>query len=211
VTLNLDVSPRVFEKLRLSFTAVQIRNTERGTLSYKCAARRVWTLEADDEDAEPRQEWLFCRREHDGSLTYSFSNAAPEVALATLARWRSERYFIERTFQDAKTEAGWADFRARKYRAWVHHTALTALALWFMVDIKLHWRKRFPPDPDLSKQLGLDVLPAISTASIRTLLAAALPLPRLTPDDARALIAKHLVRRSRSTRSRLRNNTEKPS
>jgi hypothetical protein len=38
----------------------------------------------------------------------------------------------ERTFQDAKSEAGWDELVALLYRAWIHHTALDALALWFV-------------------------------------------------------------------------------
>ena len=35
---------------------------------------------------------------------------------------------------DAKSEAGWDELVARKYRAWIHHTALDALALWFVAQ-----------------------------------------------------------------------------
>jgi hypothetical protein len=48
------------------------------------------------------------------------------------------------------------------------------------------------------------VLPALSTANVRELLKAVLPLPQLSPEEARQQVVKHLVNRSRSTASRLR-------
>ncbi len=177
-----------------------IRHTERGMLTYACAARRVWTLTPADE---VREEWLFLRQETDGTFSFSLSNASSETPLATLALWRSLRYFVERTIQDAKSEGGWDELVARKYRAWMHHTALDALALWFVAEIKLDWAQAHPRDPELAQQLEIEVLPALSMANVRELLKAVMPLDQLSPDEATRLVIKHLVNRSNSTRSRL--------
>jgi hypothetical protein len=32
----------------------------------------------------------------------------------------SQRYFVERSIQDAKSEMGWDEFQAQKLRAWEH-------------------------------------------------------------------------------------------
>jgi hypothetical protein len=127
-----------------------------------------------------------------------------ETSLAQLAFWRSERYFAERTFQDAKTEAGWDELVARKYRAWMHHTALDALALWFAAETKLDWSQQHPRDIELTHQLEVAVLPALSMANIRELLKAVMPLKQLSPEEATQLVISHLVNRSRSTSCRLK-------
>jgi len=114
------------------------------------------------------------------------------------------RYFAERTFQDAKSEGGWDELVALKYRAWVHHTALDALALWFVAETKLDWAKNHPRDPALTQQLAVEVLPALSMANVRELLQATLPLKQLSPAEATRLVVQHLVNRSRSTSSRLK-------
>lgn len=181
---------------------VEIRHTERGLLTYQCAARRVWTI---TEKGQVRQEWLFIRREADATFSFSLSNAPADTPLARLALWRSQRYFAERTFQDAKSEGGWDELVARKYSAWIHHTALDALALWFVAETKLDWARAHPRDPELVKQLEVEVLPALSMANVRELLQAVLPLKQLSPKQATHLIIKHLVRRSRSTHCRLKN------
>jgi len=53
--------------------------------------------------------------------------------------------------------------------------------------VKLEWREAYPRDPELARQFELEVLPALSTANVRDLLQAALPLPQLTPERARDL------------------------
>jgi SRSO17 transposase len=180
---------------------IQIRDSERGPLIYECFAQRVWTV---TEQGRVRQEWLFIRREADGTFSYSLSNASEDTPLAKLALWRCERYFAERIFQDAKSEGGWDELVARKYRAWMHHTALDALALWFIAETKLDWAQAYPRDPQLIHQLEVEVLPALSMANVREMIKAVLPLNQLSPEQATHLVIQHLVNRSHSTRSRLK-------
>jgi SRSO17 transposase len=183
------------------FQTIEVRHIERGVLIHPCAARRVWTV---TEGGEVREEWLFIRHESDGPPSYSLSNAAEDTPLETLALWRSWRYFAERIFQDGKSEAGWDELEARKYRAWLHDTALTALALWFIAETKLDWAKEHPCDPALAEQLEVEVLPTLSVANVRELLRAVLPLKQLSPEEATCLVVNHLVNRSRSTSCRLK-------
>lgn len=189
----------------ITFERVEVRACERGRLRYECAATLVWTL---TKTKHVRREWLFMRRESDGSLSYSLSNAPGDTPLHVLAQWRSERYFIERTFQDAKSEGGWDELVARKYRAWMHHTALDALALWFMAQTKLDWVQAHPRDPKLLEELELERLPALSMANVRELLQAVMPLAQLTISQATAVVVRHLIDRSASTRSRLKTQRE---
>lgn len=181
------------------FETLDLRFCERGQLRYDCTARTVWTITSK---GQVRCERLFMRRESDGEITYSLSNEPETTPLRTLALWRCERYFVERTFQDAKSEGGWDELVARKYRAWMHHTALDALTLWFVAQTKLNWAEKHPPDPDLAEQLQIEKLPSLSMANVRLLLEAVMPLPRLSENQAINLVVKHLVNRSASTRSR---------
>lgn len=180
---------------------IDIRQSERGLLTYECAARRIWTV---TDAGQVRCEWLFIRREHDGSFSYSLSNAPADTPLERLARWRSQRYFGERTFQDAKSEGGWDELVARKYRAWLHHAALDALALWFIAQTKLDWAQAHPREPQLARELQVKALPALSMANVRELLCAVMPLPKFSVAQAIELVATHLVKRAASTRSRLK-------
>jgi SRSO17 transposase len=181
---------------------LRIRSNERGVLEDQFAARRVWTW--DTAQAEARQEWLVMRLERNGDHSYAFSNAPQAACLQYLAELLCGRYFVERVIQDAKDEQGWDEFRAQKYLAWEHHTALTACALWFIATTKLSWATECQRDPALVQQLEVEVLPALSTANVRAMLRSIMPLPQLSPEEAQAQVVKHLVHRSRSTASRLR-------
>jgi len=192
---------KLVSHLKTVWHLVSVRHTERGPLTYRCTARRVWTV---TKTGKVLEEWLFIRQEDDGTFSFSLSNAPGETPLKQLALWRAQRYFAERIFQDSKSEAGWDELVARKYRAWMHHTALDALALWFVAETKLDWAQAYPRDPELIEQLQVEVLPALSVANVREMLKAVLPLKQLTPEEATRLVVKHLVNRSRSTSSRLR-------
>jgi SRSO17 transposase len=180
---------------------VRVRTTERGWLEAEFAVQRVWTV---DRGHPARAEWLVMQREADGDIAYTLLNAPPDTPHASLIEWSCQRYFTERTFQDAKEELGWDEFQALKYRAWEHQMALTALALWFIAETKLDWRLTYTRDPALAQEMEVEVLPALSAANVREMLKAALPLPALTPDEATQLVVRHLVKRARSTSSRLK-------
>jgi SRSO17 transposase len=180
---------------------VQVRLTERGWLTADFVVQRVWTVAAGQR---PRAEWLVIRRNSEGDCSYTLLNAPTDTPQACLIAWSCRRYFTERTFEDAKTEIGWDAFQAQKYRAWEHHLALTAAALWFVAQTKFEWAQIYARDPALVHQLQVEVLPALSTANVRELLKAVLPLPQLTPAEAIDLVITHLIHRARSTSSRLK-------
>jgi SRSO17 transposase len=183
----------------LKWTSIPLRPNERGLLIAQFTRCRVWTVHG----THCRQEWLLIRR--DGQrITYVLSNAAADTSLETMAWRKSHRYFIERDNQDAKSEIGWDEFQAIKYRAWEHQLALTILASWFITDTRLDWMSRFERDPALLEQYEVDVLPMLSVSNVRELLRAAMPLPQLSTQEAAALVVEHLVNRTRSRRSRLR-------
>jgi SRSO17 transposase len=191
---------QVAQRSDTQWQRIRVRPCERGILVAEFAARRVWTL----RDGEPTEEWLVVRRDADGKCSYALSNAHVETALEELAWMQTQRYFVERSIQDAKSEMGWDELEAQKFRAWEHHLALTVLASWFVAQTKLEWEQRFPRDPELYHELQVEHLPALSVANVRELLRAAMPLPQLSPQQAARLVADHLVKRTRSRRSRMR-------
>ena len=185
---------------KLEWVRLTLRPCERGDLVAAFARCRVWLV---DKAGRPYQRWLLIRRQ-DKQVTYVLSNAAEETSLETMAWRKSHRYFIERSHQDAKSELGWAEFQAIKYRAWEHHLALTILASWFIADTRLDWMARHQRDPDLLARFETDVLPLLSVGNVRELFDAALPLPQFSPEEATALVIEHLINRIRSRNSRLR-------
>lgn len=183
---------------------LRVRATERGYLSDEFRAVRVWTL--GPEESEAQEEWLIARREETGRVSYALSNARAEARLAELAGLKCERHFIECSNQEAKSELGWDELRAQKYTAWEHHLGLVILAQWYIVETRLEWARKYPVEEQLREELGVaqGEMPRLSVRNVRELLRATLPLPEVTREGARELVAKPLLNRVRVRRSRLK-------
>jgi len=195
---------RIARSTRTTWQHLRLRPTERGWLEADFAVERVWTI---TEAGQVRAEWLVIRRELHGQCSYTLLNDPPDTPAEVLIAASCQRYFTERVYQDAKSDLGWAEFQALKYRAWEHHLALIALALWFVAETKWHWAQTYARDPHLTQQLEVEVLPALSTANVCELLRAVLPVPTLTPDRAIQIVIRMLLDRAASTRSRLKTRT----
>jgi SRSO17 transposase len=192
---------RIARSKQTTWQHLRLRPTERGWLEADFAVERVWTI---TPTGQVRAEWLVIRRELNDDCAYTLLNDPPDTLAETLIAASCQRYFTERVYEDAKTDLGWAEFQALKYRAWEHHLALTALALWFVAETKWQWAQMYARDPQLRQQLEVEVLPALSTANVCELLRAVLPVPTLTPDKALQIIIRMLLDRAASTRSRLK-------
>lgn len=183
----------------LQWQHMTLRPSEQGYLTADFVRLPVWTL----YNQTVRREWLLIRLD-DQRITYILSNASPLTSLETMAWRKSHRYFAECSNQDSKSELGWDEFQAVKYRAWQHQLALTILASWFIAETRLDWAAQYDHDPALLAFYQVEVLPRLSMANVRELLRAAMPLPQLSPTEAALLVVKHLDNRVRSRKSRLR-------
>jgi hypothetical protein len=146
-----DVEPlpvhKVARRTDTHWHHVRVRSIERGELNDPFAVRRVWTWR--ERQTEPVEEWLVIRREAKNRYNYSLSNAPVDTSIERLAWLKCQRYFVERANQDAKSEAGWDELVARKYRGWEHHLALVVLAVWFAALTKWEWACEIIRDPAL--------------------------------------------------------------
>jgi hypothetical protein len=57
---------------------------------------------------------------------------------------QAQRYWVERAFQEAKSELGMSDYQVRKWDAWHRHMALVMLALAFLVKERILYRQDYP-------------------------------------------------------------------
>lgn len=137
-------------------------------------------------------------------MSYSLSNAPLHTDKQRLAGWKTDRYVVERTIQDAKTEAGWDDLSSSKYRAYMHTLASDALAIWFVARVKLKRRSQHASSSECVNTLGVCRLPDLSFANVRALLRTVFPLKTLTKEDAVEFVTRQWVGRTKSTRRRLK-------
>jgi SRSO17 transposase len=186
---------------KVLWQTLTIRPTERGWLIADFARLPVWTVQ---DDLTITQQWLLMRRQGK-KVSYAFSNASLHTPLQTMALRKTQRYFVERDNQDAKSEFGWDEIQTTTFLAWEHQLAFTILAQWFITQTRLDWEAQSERDPELLSHYDISRLPALSVANVRQLLRAALPLPVLSPLEAASLVVEHLDNRTRSRKSRLLN------
>lgn len=132
-------TPVTVEDLVKGFTPADwercvLRDSTRGPLRVDLAHRRIWLW--DGEEAAARCWHLVVRREVGSpkTLKYSLSNAPAETPRLLLGQMQGCRYWVERTFEDAKGQCGLADYQALGWRAWHHHVTMVMLAMLFIAE-----------------------------------------------------------------------------
>jgi SRSO17 transposase len=179
-----------------------IRPTERGELICKCYRKRVKTVAASN--GKLMSEWFFIIELPDGTYRFSLSNCDDKLSLKELAEYHCYRYFIERVFQDSKSNLGLVDLEARKYRSFMHHLSLVALCLYLMSLIKELFYKEHHPDDSLKELFEVNSLPIISISCICDLFRILYPLKILTLEGVIKITVDKLVRRVKAMASKHR-------
>lgn len=81
---------------------VELRDSERGILRIRCAFFRVRVIV--EGRTSRAAEWLVIRQLHEPrQYSYTLLNAPAETPPERVAELSARRYFVERTFQDAKS------------------------------------------------------------------------------------------------------------
>ena len=123
---------------------VTVRDGTKGPLKLQMHIARVWLW--DGEAETPTQRTLvISRRLSDHKLNYSLSNAEDIMTpVERFAYRQAQRYWVERAFQEAKSELGMSDYQVRKWTAWHHHMALVMLSLSFLVKERIQQKQSYP-------------------------------------------------------------------
>jgi SRSO17 transposase len=162
---------------------VKLRDSTKGELIVEILHQRVWLWNKNEAHAH---HWhLLVRRELNSPETckYTLSNAPAETSTQQLAQMQGQRFWIERAFEDGKSESGMADYQARKWRSWHHHMALVSMAMLFMAE---------------ERELHREEIPLLSCNDIETLLRAFLPRRDIDPDEIVRQMEKRHRRRQAS-------------
>jgi SRSO17 transposase len=111
---------------------------EKGLNLYDWAA--ILVIPTTDEVGE---QWLLLRRSlENGEITYYLSNAPVETSLEVLAEVASARWCIERLLEEAKGEAGLAEYEVRHWQAWYRHITLSMVAHSWLTLVRHEERKK---------------------------------------------------------------------
>lgn len=112
---------------------VVVAEGSQGPRVYEYA--EVWVWFSEEGLPGPAPERLLVRRGtgQEPELKYHRSNAPAEVAMERVAQVRATRWTIEEDIQCGKGECGLDEYETRGWVGWHHHTALSMLALLFLV------------------------------------------------------------------------------
>lgn len=154
------------------WTRCVLRDSTRGQLRVDLAHRRVWVW--DGEEETPRCWHLIVRREvkSEKTIKYTLSNAPADTPTLLLGQMQGQRYWVERTFEDAKGECGLGDYQALGWRAWHHHVTMVMLAMLFIAE------QRVAHQPGLALLTPRDIVEMLQET-----------LPR-KPEGKEALVAR---------------------
>lgn len=165
-----------------AWTRVTLRDSTKGKLQVEVLHQRVWLWDGKEDQA--RHWHLIVRREVKArdEIKYSLSNAAPDAPVQCLAQMQGQRYWVERSFQDGKSQAGLDQYQARGWKAWHHHMALVMMAMLFMLKERIAQQEDHP---------------LLSCADIETLLAHFLPRRDVGVDEViRQMEVRHHKRQA---------------
>jgi SRSO17 transposase len=111
---------------------VTVAEGSQGPRIYEYVQRWVWFAEGELPGPCER---LLVRRSigQEPELKYHRSNAPREVTMEKVAQVRATRWTIEEDVQCGKGECGLDEYETRGWVGWHHHTALSMLALLFLV------------------------------------------------------------------------------
>lgn len=80
---------------------------------------------------------LLIRQDKDGTIKYSFCYC-PGANLKELAYRQCKRYFVEKSFREAKKELGLNEYQTRSEESWNKHMAMVMLGQLFLNDEKIY-------------------------------------------------------------------------
>jgi SRSO17 transposase len=161
---------------------VTVRQGTKGELRVQAVRGRVWLW--DGNEAQARCWHVLAIRELGSpeTIKYVLSNAPAETSLERLVQMQRQRFWIERSFEDGKSESGLADYQVRGWLPWHHHMALVMMAMLFMLEERLSQQESYP---------------LLSCSDIEVLLAQFLPRrDRSVGEVVRQMEARHAARQS---------------
>lgn len=166
------------------FVRLKVRKSTTGSLvvdAYRC---EVWVWDGEEENARCRTLYIRADVQSPGEIKYCLTNAPKFTPTQVIAEMEAQRFWIERAFEDAKSQAGLAEYQVRGWKAWHHHMALVMMTMLFMTKHRMLYQKE---------------IPLLSCYDIKVLLAYFLPKRKNSVEEIlRQMELRHVKRKAAS-------------
>ena len=140
----IRVDKLVAKKSDTSWSKITLRPSTKGDIEVEIFHTYVWVW--DGKEKQARKRHLIVQRTiiSKSDYKYSLSNASEDTSVEKLARMQAQRYWIERSFEDGKSEVGMGDYQVRGWRGWHHHMTLVMMAMLFLLKERMENNKSHP-------------------------------------------------------------------
>ena len=137
--LKADKTPIRLDKLLCQIKPEQwklesIRDTTKGRLKLYVYKIAVWNWDGKEEQAIQRTLIITKTAGKKPKIKFSISNGKhDQYSHKEYAYMIAQRYWVERTFDNAKNELAMSDYQVRKWKGWHNHHTLVMLASLFIM------------------------------------------------------------------------------
>jgi SRSO17 transposase len=122
-----------------------IRKGQKGWLDLSVHKVKVWVPAGPEGQVMERTLIISHKLDGRKEVKYSLSNGGLDQYTSRQYGWfQAQRYWVERTFDDAKNELCMSDYQVRKWKGWHHHHALVFMAGLFLLKCKLDFADEAP-------------------------------------------------------------------
>lgn len=134
VKAQSNIEPIRLDKLVSSVTEKQwkleeIRDTVKGKLKLYIHKQNVWIWDGKSKKAKNKVLIITKTTDVKPKVKYSLSNGElHEYSHKEYAYFVAQRYWVERSFDNAKNELGMSDYQIRKWQSWHTHHAIVMMA-----------------------------------------------------------------------------------
>lgn len=137
---------KIFENIpEQDWKLEQIRNTTKGLLKLYVYKTEVWNWDGIESNARKRTLIITKTTGNNPKIKYSFSNGEiNKYNHQEYAYFVAQRYWVERSFDNAKNELGMSDYQTRKWKSWHHHHSLVMLASLFLMKQQIDNNETVP-------------------------------------------------------------------
>lgn len=135
------------EESNFNFEEIEIRQGTKGSIKSRVAIINVYTWDGHAPSGKQRQLLIRISATANGNeeIKYALCNAkSGKYTSQQITQMQAQRYFIERSFQECKTDLGMSEYQVRGWKAWHHHMAICMMAQAYVLTEKKEHQKEMP-------------------------------------------------------------------
>jgi len=128
-----------------SWKLEEIRDTVKGKLMLLVHKQNIWIWDGESEKAKKKVLIITKTTDIKPKIKYSISNGDLDAYNhKEYAYFVSQRYWVERSFDNAKNELGMSDYQIRKWQSWHTHHAIIMMASLYITTQLIEHQKEVP-------------------------------------------------------------------